>query len=251
MRRVEAATLEELSARQWARRAVNASGVFPVVEPTMLDSAASHAVAAQQHGGGGVDSNGLRWVCIRIPEGAGKSVLMDTPYGRFAVLVPAGLPAGSPLLVPLPAADADSAAERPVAVDAKEHAREAQLTELVELGFSAQANTLPSLASPLLTLPLRRPPSSPSLGPSPPRRTSRRSLFLDASSPSPSSAVALGLTVQEAAQYCDGTSSVDDLAELIASDAAQLEAGGDREGEGEPTSHSPHARGGSSFCIVS
>eukprot|EP00965_Chrysotila_dentata_P097335 3216946-Pleurochrysis_carterae.AAC.1 len=29
-------------------------------------------------------------------------VLVDTPYGRFAVLVPSGMAPGSPLLVPLP-----------------------------------------------------------------------------------------------------------------------------------------------------
>ena len=83
VRRVEAATFEELSARQWARRAVNATGVFPVVEPTLLDGVLGDVRT---------DETGLRWVCIRIPRGAGKSVLMDTPFGRFAVLVPAGLP---------------------------------------------------------------------------------------------------------------------------------------------------------------
>ena len=176
VRRVEAATFEELSARQWARRAVNATGVFPVVEPTLLDGVLGDVRT---------DETGLRWVCIRIPRGAGKSVLMDTPFGRFAVLVPAGLPPGSPLLVPLPAATDDDEVGRKLRLsaemDAKEQAREAQLLELMGRGVSAQ----------------------------------------------------------EAAQYCDGVTAVDELAALIASDAAALEAGEEASIE-EPQAGSHH-----------
>ena len=188
VRRVEAATFEELSARQWARRAVNATGVFPVVEPTLLNGVLGDVRT---------DETGLRWVCIRIPKGAGKSVLMDTPFGRFAVLVPAGLPPGSPLLVPLPAATDDDEVGRKLRLsaemDAKEQAREAQLLELMGRGVSAQ----------------------------------------------------------EAAQYCDGVTAVDELAALIASDAAALEAGEEASIEEPQAPGSHHARGGSSFCIVS
>lgn len=197
VRRVEAATFEELSARQWARRAVNATGVFPVVEPTLLDGVLGD-VRTDETGLRWVssDETGLRWVCIRIPRGAGKSVLMDTPFGRFAVLVPAGLPPGSPLLVPLPAATDDDEVGRKLRLsaemDAKEQAREAQLLELMGRGVSAQ----------------------------------------------------------EAAQYCDGVTAVDELAALIASDAAALEAGEEASIE-EPQAGSHHARGGSSFCIIS
>eukprot|EP00900_Chrysochromulina_parva_P000317 jgi/Chrpa1/10286/Chrysochromulina_OHIO_Genome00002588-RA len=113
------------------------------------------------------------------------------------VLVPAGLPPGSPLLVPLPAATDDDEVGRKLRLsaemDAKEQAREAQLLELMGRGVSAQ----------------------------------------------------------EAAQYCDGVTAVDELAALIASDAAALEAGEEASIEEPQAPSSHHARGGSSFCIVS
>ena len=93
---------------------------------------------------------------------------MDTPYGRFAVLIPSGLSPGTPLLVPVPASGAPtqigSTVPNDPAVRKKEEAREAQLAALVERGFA---------------------PS-------------------------------------EAAQYCDGTSSIEELVELMSSDEHAL-----------------------------
>ena len=94
-------------------------------------------------GGGGEGSGALselmHWVCIRVPRGpvGGTSVLMDAPYGRFAVLVPLGLAPGTPLLVPVPAAGAPTqigAAHSPRrhANAELEAAREAQLQALIE-----------------------------------------------------------------------------------------------------------------------
>jgi hypothetical protein len=60
-----------------------------------------------------------------------------------------------------------------------------------------------------------------------------------------------GVSAQEAAQYCDGVTAVDELAALIASDAAALEAGEEASIEEPQAPGSHHARGGSSFCIVS
>ena len=219
VRRVEEATLEEFSARQWMRRA--ASGDFPeippppTVTPTLLNATpvgrrgggSDHAAVGPDQdapNGGGALSELVRWVCIRIPPRAtaGETALMDTPYGRFAVLIPAGLPVGSPLLVPVPAGatheDNERRASLPPAT-AMEAAREAQLASLMERGFSAQ----------------------------------------------------------EAAQYCDGTSSVDDLEALIQEDTAVLD--GDADADGEAMLDEPNAghaatattREGSSFCLIS
>ena len=122
---------------------------------------------------------------------------MDTPYGRFAVLIPPGLPAGTPLLVPVPSSGAPAqigASPGDIELDKK---KEAQLTELLSRGFSAAA----------------------------------------------------------AAPYCDGVSSVDELAELIRSDGDALEhtdAGLDLDGDAaEPLLRTPRAGGSSSFCVVS
>ena len=74
---------------------------------------------------------------------------MDTPYGRFAVLIPPGLPAGTPLLVPVPAAGAPtqvghssggghSGGGSSLRDPEREAAKEEQLRELLEVhGVSA------------------------------------------------------------------------------------------------------------------
>ena len=199
VRRVEAAKLEEWSAQEWARRAVRASGIFPVVEPRSLHDAGRAVRSPEQalsvlDGRDGNDSSvaaQVRWVCIRTPPQAGKSVVMDTPFGRFSVLVPAGLPAGSPLLVPIPATDetiAKPLGAHDASLKLKEEARDEQLRALMQRGFAAQ----------------------------------------------------------EAANYCDGTSTVEELAELIVSDNLAL-------AEREPTAGDSACTsvGSSSVCLVS
>jgi hypothetical protein len=153
VRAVEAATREEIESIEWARRAVSASGDFPEVPATAVLSATEVDHSYGGGGGGGEGREGaplselIRWVCIRVPRGrisSRRSVLMDTPYGRFAVLIPAGLPPGAPLLVPVPASGAPAqigSSNAPPRTregdDTIEQARNAQLSELVRLGFSA------------------------------------------------------------------------------------------------------------------
>ena len=66
---------------------------------------------------GAAHAGGARWVVIKIPAGVrpGESLLMESPYGRFAVLMPSGMSAGDPLLVPVPRGGypADSSDARP------------------------------------------------------------------------------------------------------------------------------------------
>ena len=110
--------------REWARQAVKAA----------TSEAAAAAAAA---------SNGApqpRWLQIAIPPGVqpGESIMMDTSEGRFAVLVPTGLAAGAPLLVPVPAAPEPAAgAAAALAADGRHAARAAQLQELMGRGFAA------------------------------------------------------------------------------------------------------------------
>lgn len=206
---VEAAYREELAEREWERRAVSAAGDLPDIPDghTLLSATAVGSIEGE--GGGGEGSAALnelvKWVCINVPAGSGmrrRSVLMDTPYGRFAVLIPSGLAPGTPLLVPVPASGAPtqigSTVTNDPAVRKKEEAREAQLAALVERGFA---------------------PS-------------------------------------EAAQYCDGTSSIEELVELMSSDEHALaqQASEDDDGLEDDADAglvpAPSKRGGSNFCTV-
>ena len=166
MRKVEEATRAEIERIEWARRAVSAAGEFPELPSTEVLAAtavgAADGVAPSGGGSGGGSGSGgggggggggaggdggdgalsdlVKWVCIRVPRGgvSRQSVLMDTPYGRFAVLVPAGLPPGTPLLVPVPASGAPTQIGTPPTADrALEGAKEAQLRDLLRRGFSA------------------------------------------------------------------------------------------------------------------
>ena len=155
VRRVEEATREEYAERDWQRRAVSALGDFPELPAPIVATAVDEQPNGSGGGGGG-GGNGealnelVRWVCIRVPKGrvGGRSVLMDTPYGRFAVLIPPGLPAGTPLLVPVPAAGAPtqvghssgghSGGGSSLRDPEREAAKEEQLRELLEVhGVSA------------------------------------------------------------------------------------------------------------------
>ena len=146
VRRVEQATREESEQLEWARRVVSSTGEFPelpagtargLAPPPTL---AAHAVGAGIGEGSALDDL-VRWVCVRVPANSAPmdSVLMDTPYGRFAVLIPAGLPAGTPLLVPVPASGAPTVVGTAPAAREREAAKEAQLCGLLEqYGLSAQ-----------------------------------------------------------------------------------------------------------------
>lgn len=212
VRRVEAVYRQELEEREWARRAVSAAGELPELPDghTLLSASAvgDRDAAGEQ---GGALSELVKWVCVEVPSGGGRrrrSVLMDTPYGRFAVLIPPGLAPGTPLLVPVPASGEPNqigmrAASSDPVLREKEAAKEAQLAALIERGF---------------------PPS-------------------------------------EAAQYCDGTSSLEALVELMSSDDhaleelptdADIDAGEDEvSGAGSHRRGADRTGGGSNFCIVS
>lgn len=120
LRSVDLATRQESNWREWTRQAVKASGAFPELDSLDASSSDANADAAR------------RWVCITVPT-AGEEVLMDTPHGRFAVLVPSGVAPGNPLLVPVPATDA----LRNVPKDDTEVARERQLDALLAHGYDA------------------------------------------------------------------------------------------------------------------
>ena len=65
--------------------------------------------------------------------------------------------------------------------------------------------------------------------------------------------LARGFRAAEAVGYCDGTSSVDALAELIQSDGDALAHtdAGEVDGGAEPLLRASRAGGTSSFCVVS
>mmetsp|Transcript_55576 Transcript_55576/g.92055 ORF Transcript_55576/g.92055 Transcript_55576/m.92055 type:complete len:639 (+) Transcript_55576:44-1960(+) len=127
LRCVVEATRQEREELEWKRRAVKATGTFPELpDPSSAAPSASPASSAT-----------TRWVCITVPA-EGEQVVMDTPHGRFAVLVPSGVLPGNPLLVPLPATEALRAATSDATATARQAAREAQLKSLMELGFEAQ-----------------------------------------------------------------------------------------------------------------
>ena len=213
VRMVEAVYREEIEEREWARRAVSASGDFPELPHghPVLSATAVGAVGELPEADSAL-SELVKWVCIQVPASAGdharrRSVLMDTPYGRFAVLIPAGLAEGVPLLVPVPASGAPTQIGTTAAPSGSsrrllEEAKQSQLNGLLERGF----------------------------------------------------------TTEEAALYCDGTSTVDALAELISSDEqhalehtdaeldAEAEAGSDAEQVAAAARGGPK---GSNFCVIS
>ena len=144
VRRVEAVTREENAHMAWARRAVEASGDFPSLPAPITAMAVGGGPgdeAPHGEGGEGALAELVKWVCIRVPRGrtGGTSVLMDTPYGRFAVLIPLGLPPGTPLLVPVPASGAPTQIGHaaPGMAAERDAAKEEQLQALLERGFAA------------------------------------------------------------------------------------------------------------------
>ena len=211
VRMVEAVYREEIEEREWARRAVSASGDFPELprdHQVVLSATAVGAVGDVPETDSAL-SELVRWVCITVPGGdqsrRRRSVLMDTPYGRFAVLIPAGLAEDVPLLVPVPASGAPTQIGTTAAPSGSsrrllEEAKQSQLNGLLERGFSTE----------------------------------------------------------EAALYCDGTSTVDQLAELISSDEqhalAHNDADFDAEADAGQEAGAAVGRGGargSNFCVVS
>lgn len=137
---VEQTTRRENDGREWARRAVKATGAFP--ELVSAGAAGRVAVAANAEPAGD-----FRLVYITIPAGAaaGEQVMIDTPHGRFAVTVPVGVSEGEPMLVPLPLPTSLPSTPRDSAAISIEIERERQLRTLMELGFHAQARMQPPL----------------------------------------------------------------------------------------------------------
>ena len=214
--------------------------VSPRVAAGARPTAIAEAVAPTPRPGAvmGGAGGGARWVCIKIPPGvrAGESLLMESPYGRFAVLVPSGTAAGEPLLVPLPretinpaeASPSRSASSAPdllaaaaaqgggggggmaaAAMDNNTDGVGAELEAAAAVEAAAEASAQ------LGVLLAESTPEAEAIAEA--EREAQREAQLAA-------LLARGFDAHEAAPYCDGVTAAEDLARLMASDAAALDA---------------------------